>query len=405
MSSDKDKAVETEASETAEAPEIDPPPPVVVRRRGGGAAWLALLLAVAALGLSGWLAYPALTGMTDRGQTDADETRDALHALDRRLDEQAARVEDLQAGIGRDQDRLDRMDERLDERLDSQSGRLGELERTLGRVEERTGVLPERLDELERDLATRIEDGRELRERLEAAIVELDERGDLERRVDRDLRRQVMMLEAASLLRSGQDLAELAGDRQAALRTFRRARSRLEQIEDARLDQVRRSLAREIDELSAASAPDLDAELAVLERLGRDSRDWPLQLPQVGPAVADEPAQEGWRERVTGTFRSLVRVQVRDDLGRDEEAFQAAREQLRLRLVAAELALVRRDAGQLQRQLGAAIDLLEEWFDGDAQAVVAARAELARLSELSPRADLPALGTALEQLQSRLAES
>ena len=405
MSSEKDNP---EAAGKSSSGEATPAPSTeVVQRRGGALTWFAVLLALAALGLSGWLAYPALTGLADTDPAERNgEIREALATLERRVGEYGDQLEQLHSRAGRDLERVDRMDERLDERLDSLSGRLGELERLLGRIEERTEPLPERLDGLERDLANRIEDGRELRERLEAAVRQLDERGDIERQVDRNLRRQVMMLEVASLLRSGQDLAELADDRQAALRAFRRAQARLGEIEDARLDRVRRSLAGEIEELSAADLPDLDAELALLERLGRESRDWPLQVEQAGrPPVDADPAEEGWRQRLTGTFRSLVRIQARDEMGRTGEAFEAAREQLRLRLVAAELALVRREAEPFRLQLGAAVELLDDWFDGSASAVHAAREELERLSRLPLTVELPDLGSALEQLQSRLAES
>ncbi len=396
MSSDKEDP--PEAPDGSEK-EHDSRPP---KQRGGGPAWLAFLLALAALGASAWLVYE------HEFQPAEPAEAEAVSALDARLAELDERVSELQAGLGAQAESADQqlaeLEQSLDARLERHFERVADLERAVGRVEARWEELPERVDSLERDLAERVADGRELRERLDAAIRELDERGDLERQVDRDLRRRIVMLEAAGLLRSGQDLAELAGDRQAALRAFRRARTRLETLEDPRLEQVQRSLAREIEALGAAPGSDLHGELAVLERLGREAASLPLQVEPVAVRASEEDA-DGWRERVGATLRSLVRVQARDEVGRTEESFQAAREQLRLRLLTAELAVARRDADALALQTGAAVELLDEWFQGDAASVAAARAELERLGSLSLQAELPPLGTALEQLEARLSDS
>ncbi len=372
------------------------------RRRGRGPAWLALLLALVALAVAAWVAWPVL--LEDAETADAR----ALAALEDQLREQAELVVGLQSDLAEhgqaSRSRTEQVEQRLEARIESRFGRVADLERAVGRIEARSEDLPARLDALERELADRTQDSRELRERLDAAIRQLDERGDLERQVDRDLRRQIVMLEAAGLLRSGQDLAELAGDHSAALRAFRRARTRLGALEDARLEQVQRSLAREIEDLAAARAPDLHSALAVLERLGRDSQSWPLQL-EPAPVASPEESPEDWRQRVGATLRSLVRIQARDELGRTQETFEAAREQLRLRLLTAELALARRESETLVVQIDAALALLDEWFRADAEAVRSARAELERLRELSLTVESPALGVALEQLEARLAGS
>lgn len=407
MSSDKDQTApppvnDDSAAGSAAASAAEQPPDAAPRRPGGGLAWLALLLAVAALALAAWLAWPALLedAETAEGQ--------ALAALESQLLEQAELVTRLRSDLAEhdqaSRSRTEEVEQRLDARIEARFGRVADLERAVGRIEARSEDLPARLDALEQELAGRTQDSRELRERLDAAIRQLDERGDLERQVDRDLRRQIVMLEAAGLLRSGQDLAELAGDHSAALRAFRRARTRLSVLEDARLEQVQRSLAREIEDLAAARAPDLHSALAVLERLGRDSQSWPLQL-EPAPIASPEETPEDWRQRVGTTLRSLVRIQARDELGRTQEAFEAAREQLRLRLLSAELALARRESETLVLQIDAAIALLDEWFRADAEAVRSARAELERMRELPLTTELPALGSALEQLEARLAGS
>lgn len=403
MSSNEDKTVESGGqSESEREPPSSPEPP---RRGGRVLGTLALLLALAALGLSGWLAYQAYLEPVD-GQASSDrswleEQLQVLPALEQKVDSLAEQLVTLERRQQSQDDRADRIEDRLDSRVDQ----LGSLEQGLGRVDERTEGLVRRVDGLEQQLADRKGETADLSRRLEDAVQQLDARGDLQREVDRDLRQQMLMLEAAGLLRIGQDLAEVRGNSREAQRAFERARERLSAAENARLDPVMRTLAREIEALAAHDPLNLDAELARLERLGRASGNWPLQLPEAESAAETANEGDGWRDRLGRTFGALVRVESRDSLGRDEEQFEAAREQLRLRLVAAELALLRRDAATLAVQAEAAAGLLEEWFVVDAEPVAAAREQLQRLAGLDLSPDLPALGAALEQLQARLDES
>lgn len=420
MSSNDDKSdqvtvADENSGDAAAATSESQAQPAPARRGGRGLAGLGLLLAAGALGLSGWLAYQAYIEPAYFESGDEQSFVDA-----QALEEQARAVSTLEQSIERvntqldaierqheaDADRLGKRVERIEDRIDSRQEQTASLEQGLGRVDERTATLVGRVEALEEQLADQNAEAADLRRRLEAAVQQLDERGDLQREVDRDLRQQILMLEAAGLLRVGQDLAEVRGSWREAQRAFERARTRLESVDDARLDPVRRALAGEIEALAAHEAPKFDAELARLERLARASRSWPLQLPGSEPedaAAGDEDA--GWRSRLGRTFSSLVRVESRDELGRDEAQFEAAREQLQLRLVAAELALMRRDAASLETQIQAALGLLEEWFEVDAEPVAAAREQLQRLAGLDLRPDPPALGAALAQLQKRLDES
>jgi uncharacterized protein HemX len=120
------------------------------------------------------------------------------------------------------------------------------------------------------------------------------------------------------------------------------------------------------------------------------------------PEVSDEA---GWRERLGQSLGALVRVERRDELGRDEAQFEAAREQVQLRLLAAELALTRRDPTALSGQIDAIVRLIDEWFQADASEVAAARSSLLALKAIDLQPSAPELGTALDQLQTRLSDS
>ncbi|MFW5816496.1 MAG: hypothetical protein ACOCVP_06530, partial [Wenzhouxiangella sp.] len=307
---DENSADATDAASDAQAQPASAP----VRGGGKGLAGLGLLLAAAALGVSGWLAYQAyiepayFESRDEQPSIDVqafEEQAQAVNALEESLERVNAQLGAIERQHEADADRLGKRVDGIEDRIDSRQAQTASLEQGLGRVDERTETLVGRVETLEQDLAEQSAEAADLRRRLEAAVQQLDERGDLEREVDRDLRQQILMLEAAGLLRAGQDLAEVRASWREAERAFERARTRLESVDDARLDPVRRALAREIEALAAHQAPAFDAGLARLERLARASRSWPLQLPGSEPEAAAPAEDPGWRGRLGRTFASL----------------------------------------------------------------------------------------------------
>lgn len=402
---------EQTASRAPDGPEYSAAPAGV--ESGGTAArahaWpgiVALLLALVAIAAAGWVAYQQAVPGADQDQRIQarmlEEQAAAISALRASMEEGELRDENLTSA----QQSLASQVQRLEERSDRREMQLGELEQGLGRVDERSLGLTRTLEQVAQASADQTAGLADLRRRLEAAIEQMDATGDLQREIDRDLHRQILMLEAAGLLRSGQDMAELHGDWQAARRAFERARDRLGLVDDTRLEPARRALAREIEALEGIAGPDLNAELARLERLARESRAWPMQLkmPEASESRPGGSPEPGWRERLGQTFAALVQVERRDALGRDEAQFEAAREQVQLRLLAAELALLRRDKPALDGQLEAILRLIDEWFQPDATEIAGARAGLESLRQIELQPSPPELGAALDQLQTRLGD-
>ncbi len=260
------------------------------------------------------------------------------------------------------------------------------------------------------DYAAQLSQGLEaMASRLERSLSGMEERADAQRQAEAELRRQIVMLEAAALLSLGQQQAELIADVDGAVAAYRRAQVVLTELDDARLDRVRRALARELDALESLRVPDPAQAMARLERLARESRTWPSQLDR--PTPAERPAEPGvegetpdWRERIGGAARGLVRVQARDEMGRTSEQFEAARELMKLRLVAAQLALTRQDPEALALQVGAALELLDDWFEAGTDEVEQGRRDLEAIQSTRLRPDLPELGEALNLLRTRLGE-
>ena len=369
------------------------------RSRSGG---LALLLSLIALGAVAWLIYE---------QADVDEapgdtvSSQQLAAVEEQVAGLSDAVDQVSAGLEDRQQLADRQ-QTLEDNLDQLNSSLNALE---DQLQDR---YVQRLDQIEDDLEQQSQrwsnELAAVEERLGQAIDSWEVRGDEEQQVERDLVRHVAMLEASALLRIGQERAEIGADLRGAGQAFRRAEQQLGRVDDVRLDRVRRLITEELEALEAAPAPDLGRALARLDRLARESREWPM----VGDRPAPEPEEaaendepEHWRERLMGVARGLVRVQARDDLGRTQEQFEAARNLLQLRLVAAQLALTRRDEDGFALQLEAAVELLDDWFDRSSASVTQARSDLEELRGLDFEPEVPELGAALDRLQTMLGGS
>lgn len=340
---------------------------------------LALLLALVAIGLWLWQ-WMQPDQAPDADWALASEQERLADRLDSRLEALAADVSALR----------DELSER------EQSGALSEaLEQTEAGVRE----LESGLAGLERDLERQ---NRQVVARLEA----LEDREGEQRQVDRELDRRLLMLEAAALLRFGQERAELAADPGLAAEAYRRAGDLLRQADDPRLGQVRRELARELEALEALEQTDWLQIQSRLERLSAQAPAWPIRRPD-SAAEADagddiSAEQAGWRQSLRDTFSELVRVRPRNAVLLDDEEIEALRQQIVLRLTAAELAAVRRDAAELGHHVEAAVRLLETHFDGADTGVSEALGLLRTVAVSETETEALVLGAALAGLREQL---
>ena len=277
------------------------------------------------------------------------------------------------------------------EELDAMKSELADLRQSLRGQREESQALDSRFDALDADLA-------EAMERLEAASGE-------QRAVDRELARRLHLMEAAALLRMGQERAELAGDLAGAREAYRRAYGLLGELDDARANQARGQIAREIEALEELSGPDWVAMIARVSRIAAGADEWPaLELagdPDLTPEIDAE--ETSWWSGVGSVLTGLVRVRPRDTVPVSVEELDGIREQVRLRLAAAEMALARRSLEEAAGHFQHAGDLIERWFDTDHAAVTRALTELDELAD-TELATLPPLGNALAEI-NRLLEA
>lgn len=379
----EDQIIENKSAAAGNSGDSEPRPADTPGKRAGASRLAVLgvgLLAVAALVLALW---PIIN------EKDAERPVDRLQAQLENAQEQLQTASDERAAMQSELDRIARSLTALDRQLEEISSA---VDATAGARDALSG----RLDQFERGLAG-LES--ELGEQLQALW---QQEGQI-READRELERFMRLLEAASLLRLGQERAELAADWAGARLAYERAERLLRDVDDPRLGQVRRLLARELADLESLRSPEWERLQARLARLADEAGDWPLRVvnAEVEPPP-DETEPAGWRQEAGQALARLVTVRRRDQIELADDAIDGLREQLRLRLLAAELALVRRDLADLGHQLDRGLDLLERWFDTNDADVAQGKSALQALREVSAPSAPTGLGAALAALSGYL---
>jgi len=288
-------------------------------------------VALAALALAGWQWF---------------ETRQRLADIEQ---ETSRRLAEADAGSQEDRGALKQMREQID----GLQGKLGAADARLSEFQAQSDAL----QALYQDLA---------RSRDESGVLEAE---------------QAITLAAQQL--------QLAGNVPAAIAALRSAEAGLARVDRPQLLPLRKALAADLERLSALPVVDLVATNARLEQILLTVDKLPLAMdvrPQESREKPVEAAPSPWWKRtgdeVWQELKGLVRIQRFD---REEAVLLAPgqsfflRENLKLRLLHARLALLARDQVAFRGELKAALEMLGRLFDGRDKAVQAAQATLRQL--------------------------
>jgi uroporphyrin-3 C-methyltransferase len=208
---------------------------------------------------------------------------------------------------------------------------------------------------------------------------------------------------------------QLAGNVQAALIALEGADARLTRASRPQFIGVRKLLARDIAVLRALPAADIPGIAVRLESVIAGVDNLPLgfeQRPKVVAASAKashSPADASfWRALAADVWadtRDLIRIERidRPDPGMlsPSQGF-FLRENLKLRLVNAKLALLSRDGRSFREDVRQARDWLERYFDTTAKPVETDLATLKTLAVADMAQELPTLGETLATLRNML---
>ncbi len=322
------------------------------QRSGGGlVAAFALLLALAAAGFSAWQAY---------------ESRRVAAELELELARKLAEIET----IGSDSRRLSTGARDVARDVEA---RLGQMEARL------VGIQNQRLamDSLYQELSL---------SRDEWTLAEVE---------------QILLVASQQL--------QLASNVKAALIALEAADARLARSDRPQLTQLRRVVAEDIERLKASPFVDVTGIGLKLERIIASIDEMPLAIETRPVVVADarsDSTTDGWRlmlAEVWTDLRSLVRIERVESpsgplLPPDQAFF--LRENVKLRLLGARLALLARDEISYKADLAAATEWFTLYYDATATSVTSAVEALDQLAQSDIRIELPNVGASLDAVRN-----
>ena len=336
---------EDTAADTADAEIIEPAKPP--KQRGNGVAWLAVLLAVVALGAVGYTLYldwqgssaaDSVNAVVTGLETEVATTRQSVTALTGRVDAinvgEAATPADVEALRGE-----------LDERI------------------RQLNSLPSRMSTLESSIASLAG-------------------------VSTSARNTWLLAEAEYYLQIANAQLQLANNPSLASMALSMADERVVQIADPALTDVRRAIADELAALDIMEKPDIEGATLTLASLARVVESLPLARSALAdtPEVANVDAEQSGMNRAWTSLKSavsgLVKVTPPDQekqvmLTMDGEYF--LRNNIALQLQSARLALLRGEQAVFEQSLDDASALLAEHFDADSAPVASTRETLAEV--------------------------
>jgi uroporphyrin-3 C-methyltransferase len=227
-----------------------------------------------------------------------------------------------------------------------------------------------------------------------------------------------MLADMESALRLAQQQASITGSAEPLLAVLRQSEERLARYNQPRLERVRRAVARDLDRVRAVALVDLPALSIRLDEAARLVDELPLQSTPDRGAAARAPSRpspavsgaEGaraqplewadaatqWWTKASAYLWAEVKILVRVTRIDRPEAMLVSpeqgyflRENLKLRILNARLALVSRQFDQAQSDLLACQSALERYFDRSSRRVAVAQDLLRLVASQSRQVVLP----------------
>jgi len=225
-------------------------------------------------------------------------------------------------------------------------------------------------------------------------------------------RDEIALSEIEQVLLVASQQLQLAGNVASALTALQLAEAKLQRLDWPQFLPLRRALARDVDRLKAMPYVDvagmsfkLDQALASVDQLplAMDERvPVPVSAPGATTSSADDSPTRRFLREVWAEVKQLIRVEVADRPAAPlvppaQQYF--LRENLRLRLLTARIALLSHDDASFQADLGATETWLAQYFDTRAKPVQALQATIKQLAATPMPGSAPDLAVSLEALR------
>ncbi|MEO8304825.1 MAG: uroporphyrinogen-III C-methyltransferase [Betaproteobacteria bacterium] len=223
-------------------------------------------------------------------------------------------------------------------------------------------------------------------------------------------RDEIALSEIEQVLLVANQQLQLAGNVSSALTALQLAEVKLQRLDRPQFVPLRRALSRDVDRLKSVPYVDiagmslkLDQSIGAIDALplAMDER-VPAPVPDKAAPAADE---SGWRRLLREFWddaKQLVRIEVADRPAAPlvpvaQQYF--LRENLKLRLLTARIALLSRDDASFQADIAASDAWLKQYFDVRAKTVQAVLATLKQLASAPMPGETPDLARSLEALR------
>ncbi len=242
-----------------------------------------------------------------------------------------------------------------------------------------------------------------LEARLAEVAIQRTQLEDLMRSMSRS-RDENLLVDIDTGLRVAMQQTAITGSAEPLVAMLKQADERLARYDQPRLEGVRRAIARDLDRVKSVSAPDIPSLSIKLDEAVRLIDELPLlsnaQAPATAPVAPVLPTwwpdwNASWKaasERVWLEVKSLVRVTRIDHpeamlLAPDNAFF--VRENVKLRLLNARLALLSRQFDTAQRDLQVVQAALERYFDRSSRRTGLALDLVRQVSSMSRQVTTP----------------
>jgi uroporphyrin-III C-methyltransferase len=247
-----------------------------------------------------------------------------------------------------------------------------------------------------------------------------------------------LVVDVESALRLAQQQAQLTGSAEPLLAALKSADQRLARAAQPRLNPLQRAIARDMDRIKAATLTDVPVLMLKLDELARLADDLPVANAMVAssplraaPALAvpapaarasapaaDKPAEgmfdklslSAWSQRTLDNLRDEARKLLRVSRIEQPEAALLSpeqsfflRENLKLRLLNARLALLSRQTDSVRADLASAGAWLGKYFDPSSRKTQAAAQLLAQVQGQLKTSELPRLDETMAALATAAA--
>jgi uroporphyrin-3 C-methyltransferase len=219
-----------------------------------------------------------------------------------------------------------------------------------------------------------------------------------------------VLAEIEQILTIASQQLQLAGNVRAALVALQTADARLARSERPQFAPLRKVIANDIERLKAAPSADIPGLAIKLDQLivsvdslplAQESR--PALQPDAGTDPAAAPVWERLGADLMKELRQLVRIERMD---RPDPAMLSPsqalflRENLKLRLLNARIALLARDESTFRADIRTASTWMDRYFDRKSRATAAMQTTLSQLSAGGPGMALPSMSESLAAVRN-----